>query len=113
VAYVNSNPNAIGVVGLNWLGDRDSEDDMLRRSKVTMAAVGKDSASAVRPNQSALVTKQYPFTRGIWIVKIGKRRGLGTGFATFALGDRGQLIVQRAGLAPAAPAERKVEITIQ
>lgn len=113
VAYVNAHPSAIGVVGLNWLGDKDSDEDMARRSQVTMAAVGKDSASAVRPHQSALVTRQYPFTRGIWIVKIGKRRGLGTGFATFALGERGQLIVQRAGLAPAAPAERKVEITVQ
>lgn len=112
IAYVNSHPNAIGIVGLNWLGDRDSEEDMARRSKISMAMVGKDSVGqAVHPHQSALATGEYPFVRGVWIVKIGKRAGLGTGFASFSLGDRGQLIVQHAGLAPAKPAERKINVT--
>lgn len=113
INYVNSHPNSIGIVGLNWLGDRDSDEDMARRSKVSMAMIGKDSASATHPHQTALVTGSYPFVRGVWIVKIGKRRGLGTGFATFAYQERGQLIVQRAGLAPASPAERRVHINIK
>ncbi len=113
VAYVNLTTNAIGVVGLNWLGDKDSEEDMARRTKVTMSSIGKDSSLYAHPDQSAMVTGVYPFTRGIWIIKIGRRAGLGTGFASFSLGERGQLIVQRAGLAPAKPAERKVNITIQ
>ncbi|HET6990897.1 MAG TPA: substrate-binding domain-containing protein [Bacteroidia bacterium] len=113
VGYVNANENSIGVVGLNWLGDKDSEEDMARRNKVILSAIGKDSTLFAHPDQSAMVTGAYPFTRGIWIVKIGKRAGLGTGFASFSLGDRGQLIVQRAGLVPAKPAERKVQINIQ
>ena len=113
VGYVNANENSIGVVGLNWLGDKDSQEDMVRRNKVILAAIGKDSTMYAHPDQSAMVTGSYPFTRGIWIVKIGKRAGLGTGFASFSLGERGQLIVQRAGLAPAKPAERKVQINIQ
>ena len=112
IAYVNRTPNAIGIIGLNWLGDKDSQEDMDRRAKVRMAMVGKDTASAVHPTQSTLVTGQYPFTRSIYIVKIGRRAGLGTGFATFAFGERRQLIVQRAGLAPASPAERKVKLDV-
>lgn len=111
VAYVNHNPNAIGVVGLNWLGDKDLPEDVNRQEQITMARIGADTADYYYPSQSALVAGKYPFTRGIWIVKIGKRAGLGTGFATFALGERGQLIVQRAGLAPAKPAERKIQLT--
>jgi phosphate transport system substrate-binding protein len=111
VAYVNHNPNAIGVVGLNWLGDKDLPEDVNRQKQITMARIGADTANYYFPSQSALVAGNYPFTRGIWIVKIGKRAGLGTGFATFALGERGQLIVQRAGLAPAKPAERKIQLT--
>jgi phosphate transport system substrate-binding protein len=111
VAYVNQNPNAIGVVGLNWLGDKDLPEDVARQNQITMARIGKDTLNYYFPSQSALVAGQYPFTRGIWIVKIGKRAGLGTGFASFALGERGQLIVQRAGLAPAKPAERKIIMT--
>lgn len=113
INYVNTHPNSIGIVGLNWLGDRDSDEDMARRSKVSMALVGKDSSSAVHPHQTAIVTGSYPFVRGVWIIKIGKRRGLGTGFATFAYQERGQLIVQRAGLAPASPAERRVHLNIK
>ncbi len=112
VAYVNTRPNAIGVVGLNWIGDRYSEDDMARKEKVVLSRIGKDSSSCVHPDQSAIVVGSYPFSRGVWIVKIGRRSGLGTGFATFSLGERGQLIVQRAGLAPAKPAERQVEINV-
>jgi len=110
VSFVNSRPNTIGIIGLNWIGDKFSSDDMANRQKVVLSKIGKDSASCVHPDQSAIVTGSYPFSRGVWIVKIGKRAGLGTGFATFAYGDRGQLIVQRAGLAPARQTERQVEI---
>lgn len=113
VSYVNLTENAVGVVGLNWLGDKDSEADLARRSKVVMSEIGKDSSMYAHADQSAMITGAYPFTRGIWLIKIGRRASLGTGFATFSLGDRGQLIIQRAGLAPAKPAERKVQISIQ
>lgn len=111
IAYVNRNPNAIGVVGLNWLGDKHLPDDVARKKQITMARIGSDTLNYYYPSQSALVAGNYPFTRGIWIVKIGKRAGLGTGFATFALGERGQLIVQHSGLAPAKPAQRKIQMT--
>ena len=110
VSFVNARPNVIGIAGLNWLGNKYSAADVLRKEKVVIARAGKDSASAVHPDQTALVTGSYPFARGVWIVKIGKRAGLGTGFASFALAERGQLIVQRSGLAPAKPAERSIEI---
>lgn len=111
IAYVNRTPGAVGVVGLNAIGDHNSEDARNRKSKVSVCAAGLDSVSAWKPSQSAIVTRQYPFVREIWIIKIGKRSGLGTGFASFTLSERGQLIVQRAGLAPAAPAERKIQLT--
>ena len=111
IAYVNRNPNAIGVLGLDWLGDKDLDEDVTRKNMICMARIGADTSTCYYPSQSALVAGKYPFTRGIWIVKIGKRAGLGTGFASFSLGERGQLIVQRAGLAPAKPAERKIQIT--
>lgn len=111
IAYVSRTPGAIGVIGLNAIGDKDSELAMARRNQIKVCAVGADSVSAYKPSQSAVVTRQYPFVREVWIIKIGKRSGLGTGFATFALSERGQLIVQRAGLAPAVPAERKIQLT--
>jgi phosphate transport system substrate-binding protein len=111
IAYVSRNPGALGIVALNAIGDKDSQLAMARKNQIKVCAVGMDSLAAYKPSQSAVVTRKYPFVRDIWIVKIGKRAGLGTGFASFALGERGQLIVQRAGLAPAAPAERKIELT--
>ena len=111
IAYVAKNPAALGIISLNTIGDKDSKAAMARKSQIKVCAAGFDSQAAYKPSQSAVVTRKYPFVRDIWIIKIGKRAGLGTGFASFALGDRGQLIVQRAGLAPAVPAERKVELT--
>ncbi|CAN5789481.1 substrate-binding domain-containing protein [soil metagenome] len=111
VNYVSHNPNAIGVAGLNWLGDKYLSENVARKNQVAMARIGADTLNYYYPSQSSLVAGKYPFTRGIWIVKIGKRAGLGTGFASFSLGERGQLIVQRAGLSPAKPAERKIQMT--
>jgi phosphate transport system substrate-binding protein len=111
INYVSRNPGAVGIIALNTIGDKDSEEDMARKNKITVCAAGLDTLAAYKPSQSAVVSRNYPFVRDIWIIKIGKRAGLGTGFATFALGDRGQLIVQRAGLAPAAPAERIIHLT--
>lgn len=110
IAHVSRNPGAIGIIALNAVGDKDSELAMRRKNQVKVCAAGTDSHAAYKPSQSAVVTRKYPFVRDIWIVKIGKRAGLGTGFASFALGERGQLIVQKAGLAPAAPAERTIEL---
>lgn len=111
IAYVSRNPAAIGIISLNAIGDKDSQVAVNRKNQIKVCAVGLDSLAAYTPSQSAIVAGNYPFVRDIWIVKIGKRAGLGTGFASFALGERGQLIVQRAGLAPAVPAERKIELT--
>jgi phosphate transport system substrate-binding protein len=112
IDYVNEHPEAIGVVGLNWIGDKDSEDDAKRRKMIVLAAVGDSLSTAETPHQSALALKTYPFCREVWFVKIGKRPGLGTGFASFAYSEAGQLIVQKAGLLPAKPAERRIEMKI-
>lgn len=112
VEYVNEHPEAIGVVGLNWIGDKDSEDDMSRKKMIVLAAVGDSLGTAQTPHQSALALHTYPFCREVWFVKIGKRPGLGTGFASFAYSEVGQLIVQKAGLLAAKPAERRIELKV-
>jgi phosphate transport system substrate-binding protein len=113
VHFVNSNPNTIGIVGANWLGSKSGEEDIARRSKVSIARIGRDTTAYYYPDQSALVTGDYPFARNLWLIKIGKRVSLGTGFATFCMSERGQLIVQRAGLAPASPAQRRIHMNVE
>jgi phosphate transport system substrate-binding protein len=110
VDYVNAHANAIGVVGLNWIGDKDNSSDQERLNSIRIAAIGNSLTTAVIPNQSALALQTYPFRREIYLIKIGMRAGLGTGFASFAYSDRGQLIVQKCGLLPAKPAERRIKL---
>jgi phosphate transport system substrate-binding protein len=112
VEYVNEHPEAIGVVGLNWIGDKDNEEDISRKKMIVLAAVGDSLSTAQTPHQSALALHTYPFCREVWFVKIGKRPGLGTGFASFAYSEVGQLIVQKAGLLAAKPAERRIELKV-
>lgn len=110
VEYVNTHANAIGVVGLNWIGDKDNSSDRERRAMISLAAIGDSISTATTPHQTALALNTYPFRRPIYLIKIGSRPGLGTGFASFAYSERGQLIVQKAGLLPAKPAERHIEL---
>jgi phosphate transport system substrate-binding protein len=110
--YVNRNERAIGVVAYNTISYKHRTICKERRAKIKLAYVGSTPDKTYKPNQSTIFAGQYPLTRCIWLLKVGKAAGLGTGFASFIMSDRGQLIVQKAGLAPAKPAERQVEINI-
>jgi phosphate transport system substrate-binding protein len=112
IDYVNTHPNAVGVIGMNWIADRHDSTDKARRGRIRVAALQNDKTEkAYKPSQTTIATKNYPFVREVWIIKIGKRPGLGTGFASFLLSDRGQLIVQKTGLMPAKQTERTIQVT--
>jgi phosphate transport system substrate-binding protein len=45
--------------------------------------------------------QNYPLRRDIYIISREARTGLGSGFASFVAGQKGQLIFQKSGLMPA------------
>lgn len=113
--YVATHPNAIGVIGVNWISDRDDAavQKFLKRVRV-VGVSAKDNPTSpddyVQPYQAYLAQKTYPLRRELYIISREARAGLGTGFASFVAGQKGQLIMLKSGLMPATGQVRLVEV---
>ncbi|QIX62028.1 phosphate ABC transporter substrate-binding protein, PhoT family [Hymenobacter sp. BT18] len=111
--YVATHTNAIGVIGVNWISDRDdaSVQSFLRRVRVvgiSTSAAPTSTEDYVQPYQAYLALKTYPLRRNVYVISREARAGLGTGFASFVAGTKGQLIILKSGLMPAVGQTRIV-----
>jgi phosphate transport system substrate-binding protein len=112
IEYVSKNKNALGVLSVNWISDMDDSATTNILKKVKVVAIAKDEHSeAVKPYQAYIKTKDYAFTRSVYMINRQTRAGLGMGFVSFVAGDKGQLMILKAGLIPAIAPVRLVEIT--
>lgn len=115
IDYVATHPNAIGVIGVNWISDHDDAKVLGFLRKVQVVAVGKAKTKPtkpddyVKPYQAYLATGEYPLRRKLYIISREARTGLGTGFASFVAGNQGQLIFLKSGLMPAIGQVRLVQ----
>jgi phosphate transport system substrate-binding protein len=104
VDYVEKTPNAIGIIGSNWLNDkRDTTNVTFRRGIRVMAVSRLDSANvrnSFKPYQGYLYNGNYPLVRTIYALLNEPRGGVPSGFAHFCRLPKGQLIIFKAGLLP-------------
>ena len=63
-----------------------------------------------KPTQASLGAGLYPLKRSIYVLNYQGFAGLGTGFASFVVGDIGQRIVMRSNLLPITIPERNINI---
>jgi phosphate transport system substrate-binding protein len=102
VAYVEKNPDAIGFVGLSYVGNPDGgtgDDEFI--SNVKIASIWNDTLKeAFKPYQAYIAQRVYPFSRNLYYIERETYPGLGTGFANFLARERGQLIFAHAHLFP-------------
>lgn len=114
IKYISEHPGAIGVVGINWIQEPSQELEALipniRVIGVKNLPGKPGSDGFYKPTQSNLALGLYPFTRELYIINCQGRSGLGTGFASFLAGDRGQRIVLKSGLLPDSLPSREVII---
>lgn len=112
INYVEANPYAIGVVGVNWISDTDDSVsiDFLKKIKVVGIAANSENPEYLKPFQGYLANGEYPFTRDVFIISRESFAGLGTGFASFVAGDKGQRIILKSGLVPATAPVRLVKV---
>jgi phosphate transport system substrate-binding protein len=99
VDYVSKNKNALGLIGLEWISDRDDSTSNVFLHQIKVVALAGDSAH-FQPYQAYLALKYYPLMRTITTINREGRTGLATGFAAFFASERGQRIVLKAGLVP-------------
>jgi phosphate transport system substrate-binding protein len=101
--YVAENVNAIGLVGISWIGNPEEKDQVEMLKKVKIAYVECDicvDTPYVKPTQASILTKRYPLVRGLYYILKENYSGLGSGFAGFLKYERGQLVFRRAYLGP-------------
>lgn len=111
VEYVSKNKNAIGFLSVNWISDQDDTLTQHFLKKVKPLAVAKTAGSeAFKPYQAYIKTKDYPFTRSVYMINRQTRTGLGMGFVNFVAGYKGQLMILKMGLIPSVAPVRMIEV---
>jgi len=113
INYVSKNPDALGIISVNWISDRDDSLTMSFISKVNVLAVSQqfvNDGSYYRPQQGFIYDKSYPFVREIYLISRETFRGLGSGFINWACAEQGQRVVLKSGLVPATMPIRLVQI---
>ena len=105
ISYIKENPNAIGFVGMNWVGDNYDPKQMEDRKTIKMALVECtlciEKGYYSQPSQSNISKGHYSLSLPIYYILKENAPGLGTGLLNFMSLERGQLIFQRAFLVPA------------
>jgi phosphate transport system substrate-binding protein len=114
IRYVHDNPGAIGVVGVNWMVQPPVDlenivgDLKILGVKNLSGLAGSDGF--YKPNQNDIALGLYPLTRSLYVINCEGGAGLGTGFASFLAGERGQRVVLKSGLLPDSIPSRQINI---
>jgi phosphate transport system substrate-binding protein len=113
IDYVSKNKNAIGLVSVNWICDKEDSVSRSFSDKIKIAAVSHrvlDAGSYFQPVQGSIYDKSYPFTRKINLISRESFSGLGSGFISWVAAEQGQRIVLKSGLVPATMPIRLIQI---
>lgn len=103
IDYVANNPQAVGFIGVNWIGNKEDSAQVSFLKKVKIAYLESTDLPGkyVLPVQYNIYARRYPMIRDLVYILKEKYRGLGNGFADFMTGEAGQRIFRRAYLMPA------------
>ncbi len=113
ISFVSRNSDALGIVSVNWISDKDDSLSMSFINKINVVAVSQqfvNDGTYYRPYQGSIYDKSYPFVREIYLISRETFAGLGTGFINWACAEQGQRIVLKSGLVPATMPIRLVQI---
>ncbi len=103
IDYVAKDPNAIGMVGVSWVGNQDDKDQLSFMGNVRVASMICETCADepyVQPYQANIALGRYPLIRSLNYILKENYNGLGRGFVNFLIYERGQLIFKRAYLLP-------------
>jgi len=105
IDYIATHEDAIGFVGMNWIGDGYDATQIELRKKVKLGLVECtqciEKGYFSKPSPATISKAQYPLTLPIYYILKENTAGLGTGFLNFLSLERGQLIFKRSFLVPA------------
>jgi phosphate transport system substrate-binding protein len=103
INYVAAHPQAVGFVGVSWIGDLGDTTHTSFLSKVNIASLRCTSCGGetyVKPYQANIALKRYPLVRSLYYILKENYSGVGNNFTNFLQYERGQLIFYKAYLYP-------------
>jgi len=103
IDYISKNTDAIGLVGVSWIGNKDDTTQLsfLKKVKIAKVECNKCDGSYVDPVQYNIAAHRYPMVRPLYYILKENYNGLGNGFVNFLIYEKGQKIFNRAYLLPA------------
>lgn len=104
ISYVADHENAVGFIGVSWIGDQEDSLELAFQKMVKVVAIRCDRCTDkpfVYPFQANIVFKKYPMVRGLYYILKENFSGVGSNFVNFLQYERGQLIFKRSYLVPA------------
>lgn len=105
IEYIAEHPDAIGFVGMNWIGDTYDQKQANYREKVKTALIECtlciEKGYFSHPSPLTISKGQYSLSLPIYFILKENSPGLGSGFLNFMSLERGQLIFRRSFLVPA------------
>lgn len=111
IDYVSRHRTSIGLIGVNHLSDMSDVQNQKFLKQVKLLELSDNTQSeGFQPYQAYIATRQYPIIRLLHIYINEPYNGLGSGFAAFAAGDKGQRIVLTNGLVPANAPVRIIQV---
>lgn len=111
INFVEKNVNALGVVAVNWISDKDDSltNGFLKQIKVVGLSQEFDTEGTdfYKPYQAYIADKSYPLVREVYAINRETFTGLGSGFIKY-MSIEGQRIVLKMGMVPATMPVRLV-----
>ena len=104
IEYVEHTPNAIGIIGSNWLNDKRDSTNLTFNKNIKIMSVSKvpkaTPANSWKPYQYYIYNGNYPLIRTIYALLNDPINALPWGFANFIASPKGQMIILKSGLLP-------------
>ncbi|MBP1670385.1 MAG: ABC-type phosphate transport system, periplasmic component [Bacteroidetes bacterium] len=111
INFVERNVNALGVVAVNWISDKDDSltNGFLNQVRVVGLSQEFDTEGTYfyKPYQAYIADKSYPLVREVYAINRETFTGLGSGFIKY-MSIEGQRIVLKMGMVPATMPVRLV-----
>lgn len=114
VTRVAQDTATIGLLAFSRISDLDDPAHRALRDSVKLLRISDSpNVPALLPTQGTLADGRYPLRRSVYMLVTEGKSGLGTGFASFVAGHKGQRIILKQGIAPAHVPAREVMIVTQ
>ncbi len=111
IQSVQQHNKSLACISSGWLVNLEDQKHKAYLSSVKVLKIAAHTnEKAYSPFQNDLALNSYPFKRILRVINNDANDGLGTAFASFLIGNRGQRVFLKAGLLPYKMPAREVEL---